>query len=235
MHTIHIQDINFEKLNLINCNGKEADIFLDEQTVYKLYKHPEKSYLVKERKLNILSTMKLNHAIIPHTKIVNSISLCGCMMDYVEEKTIKDYILTTEELIAVFKKISTTVKEYHGSGVIIGDFHIYNILFPTLEDYYFIDLDGGRIKGFASDHIPALTYRFLKSIGVQNSMVDERFDNLSILLSFLYLLFDKQPLYTLEQYQLDKLIEEKEVMCEAPFIRRLRKGNIDIPYFYQLF
>lgn len=235
MLTIHIQDINFEKLELLNSDGQEADIFSDGKLIYKIYKNSNKSFFVKERKLDILSTMKLSHAVIPIMKIRNSHSLCGCVMNYIEEVKIKEYSLTTKELITLFKCFSTTVKEYHGTGVIIGDFHMNNILLPNLENYRFIDLDGAKIKGLASDHIPTLTYHFLETIKINKVSIDEKFDNLSIILAFLYLLFDNLPLYRLEQYELDKLIKEKEIACEAPLIRKLRKGNIDIPYFYQLF
>ena len=154
-------------------------------------------------------------------------------MDYVKGKSIFELNLNKNQLINIFKQMSAYLKYYHNYGIILADINLSNIIFTTNNTFNFVDIDSARIYDLSHDSIPALTYNFLISHGydISKISIDEHFDNLSLILNFLYVLFEYHPIYKLDQYQIDEYLEVKEI--DKPFVKELLRK--DVPYFDQVF
>ena len=229
METINVYNLDFEHLDLINHRGKEADIFSDYKTVYKIYKSRYIDLDLKNIKLELLSELSLKGLIIPKKKLVNPY-LAGFTMDYVAGKEIGEVSFTTSQMITLFKTISNLLKVYHANKIILGDINKSNILIKTPEEIYFCDVDSCSIEGFECDSIPFITYKFLKFLGIDHKIIeiDEDFDNLSVFLLFLYILLDKQYFWTLTDYDLDKKLEDKQLSRQ--FVKTFKRKLIKVPY-----
>lgn len=174
---------------------------------------------------------------MPRDKIVSSERLHGYSMEYIRGKSIFELNLNKKQLIDLFRKISSYLKYYHKYGIVLADFNLSNILFTSKSDFHFVDVDSARIYDLPHDSIPAITYNFLTSHGCDASKVaiDENFDNLSLILNFLYVLFEGHPIYNLSQYEIDEYLEKKEIEEQKPFVKALFHSHGDAPYFDQVF
>ena len=174
---------------------------------------------------------------MPRDKIVSSERLHGYSMEYIRGKSIFELNLNKKQLIDLFRQISSYLKYYHKYGIVLADFNLSNILFTSKSDFHFIDVDSARIYDLPHDSIPAITYNFLTSHGcdVSKVAIDENFDNLSLILNFLYVLFEGHPIYNLSQYEIDEYLEKKEIEEQKPFVKELFHSYGDAPYFDQVF
>ena len=220
---------------MISTSSKEADIFSDYQTVYKIYKGKDVDLDLKEIKLDILSTIIMDGLILPKQKIADD-KLIGYTMDYVAGDFITNFKFTSLELISLFKKLSQLLKYYHNHGIILGDINISNILIKSIDEVYFCDIDSCKILDFPNDGIPLLTFNYLKSLGInpRKIAVNEKFDNLSLFLIFLYVIFDKKNILSLSEYDVDKTLEEKQFENQKPFVKQLKKQLVDVPYLEEV-
>lgn len=156
-------------------------------------------------------------------------------MNYINGKSIFDLNLSTQQLIELFKQLSRYLKYYHQYGIVLADLNLTNIIFDERNIFYFVDIDSARIHALPNDNIPTIVHNYLLSKGYKTSefVIDESFDNLSLLLHFLYLIFGNTPIYNLDQKQIDEYIETKKI--EIPFIKKFVKEETKVPYFDQMF
>ena len=173
--------------------------------------------------------------ILPKQKIADD-KLIGYTMDYVAGDFITNFKFTSLELISLFKKLSQLLKYYHNHGIILGDINISNILIKSIDEVYFCDIDSCKILDFPNDGIPLLTFNYLKSLGInpRKIEVNEKFDNLSLFLIFLYVIFDKQSILSLSEYDVDKTLEEKQFESQKPFVKQLKRQLVDVPYLEEI-
>ena len=171
--------------------------------------------------------------ILPKQKIIGG-NIIGYTMDYVNGSYINKLNLTNQELIQLFKKISSLLKHYHRYGIVLADINISNILVKSLDEVYFCDVDSCKIVDLPHENIPFLTYHFLEQLKIKYMSIDENFDRLSLYLLFLYIMLDKQNILLMSQYELDKKLAKTGLEKQKVFIKTIKKNLGEIPYLEEL-
>ena len=239
MEIIHMDDLDYASLDLFNYNGKEADLFKSGKVAYKLYKNIDIDREAKETKVEILNKLEHINLIIPNQKIYNNMGFNGYTMEYFDSCQLSNVKLSNQKLIKLFKKISIVLKWLHKNDIIVGDLNLTNILYKN-GDFKFIDLDSFKIGDIPNDNIPSLTHRTIiktNEVSIKDLIIDNNFDNLSLILCFLYILFNKKTFSKLEDEELEIGIKEFNEN-QKQLIKHLYYKNpleINIPYFDDIF
>lgn len=234
MEKIKLYTINFKKLKLISRFSEEAKLYSDYSTVYKIFKD-DADIKIKEAKVEVLHSIVAEGLVLPKQKIMCG-NFIGYSMDFVKGKYITELKLDINQLINLFKKLSSLLKTYHNLGIVLGDLNFTNILIKSLEEVYFCDVDSCKILSYNIDCISFLTYDYLLSIGIDVTKlsIDKNLDNLSLYLLFLYMLFNKKSVLNISQKRIEEQLEKYGLQEQKGIIKMLKKKVIEVPYFEEI-
>lgn len=233
METIRLYTINLKNLKRISRFSAEADLYSDYRTVYKVFKD-DVDFKVKEAKVEALHSVVAEGLVLPKQKIVCG-DFIGYSMDFVKGKYITDLKLDINQLINLFKKLSSLLKMYHNLGIVLGDLNFTNILVKSLEEVYFCDVDSCKILNYNINCIPFLTYDYLQSVGLSNKIsIDKNLDNLSLYLLFLYMLFNKKSVLHISPKRIEEQLEKYGLQEQKEMVKMLKIKFTEIPYFEEM-
>lgn len=146
--TIYKSDLNH--LKQIDCIGAEAYLYIDNNTIYKIYRDdmPKTRVLSIEEKLEALlqnsKVMSIPNINFPEKTIYIDHSFAGITQPYLNGyRNIKDMEYHYKHAIPIFKALSKTLKELHSHNAYFGDLNDKNIMYKE-GDVKLIDVDGIR-------------------------------------------------------------------------------------------
>lgn len=203
MDKININDINFNKIKMINTEATQSIIYRDIKYYYKIFKYYNHrdslmlNYLFRE-----LDGINIEGLLLPKYLITDNNNICGYITDNVGAKSL-DMIYTEnknldcKKFFEIMKKASILLKKLHEEKIVVCDFNISNILVDKKHNIYLCDIESFKYKGVTSDYVSKLLFLF--TYEYRNEMIDinENSDRLSLLLEFL------QVIYILATYEIN--------------------------------
>lgn len=245
MEKIELKEINFNKLNKIECTyHSEGNLYHDKNRVYKLFKSPRKKILIqKQRKIELLSDgKKIPNVIMPIDGICSGTKFRGYTMKYINnsialydnKKINKDY----QRLLPILLEVSQIVKKIHhdSRNIVVGDLSFHNIIVDNNSKPFFVDIDSCKISNLNNEKISALLYGLYKDKNINNIEINKDSDKLSLLLSFLDIIFEKNIL-NLNMHKYDELAEKIETLKNIKSILinlKYKKYIPKVPYLHEL-
>ena len=244
MKTTRLSSIDFSKMKkLENVISSESTLYIKKTKLLKIYRDLYYCELKKkEQKLEELNKIgKIASVIIPDEKIIsNDGIIAGCVMQYKKDAIpLYDYKKkhsSFDQYFKIVKDVTATTKTIHEKGIVIADLNFDNIIFDKNMNHYFVDLDSCSISKITWERLSSLLLGFLnyKNIKVTKSIINTNMDRLSLLLSFLYVIFDTPIQYVpINKYDelseqiillkdirkiLIDLISKNEAISEIPYI-----------------
>lgn len=203
MDKININDINFNKIKMINTEATQSIIYRDIKYYYKIFKYYNHrdslmlNYLFRE-----LDGINIEGLLLPKYLITDNNNICGYITDNVGAKSLdmiynKNKNLDCKNFFEVIKKISIILRKLHKEKIIVSDLNISNLLVDKKNNVYFCDIESFKYKGINNDYISKLLFLFMREYREEFIDINENSDRLSLLLEFL------QTIYILATYEIN--------------------------------
>lgn len=238
MEIINYNELDLSKLKKLDVDSSESDIYIDERSVYKIFKSDLDVYelTLKNEKLKLLEQKKIiNSIVLPNAKIVNP-GLIGIREDYIEGIDLCDsrQIYSNEEIISILINVSKDLQEMHKNHIIMSDLNFGNIRIDNDKNHHFLDVLSYSIDKIPTNEIPLILLEYLRKNKKKISTTENN-DKISLILLTVQLFIDKY-FYDITDYDFDKSKEKlrelrdlEEIYCD------LKKGYIkDAPYLHEL-
>lgn len=215
MERIQLNSINFDKLKKINCEHHlESELFHDNKKAYKIfYEYPKYKLVKKERKIELLHDgTKLPHVVTPIDKLDNDSQFIGYTMKYIYDSIplydIKRRNRDRKLLFKIISTISKSLQTIHTDprNIMVGDLNFNNIILDRSFNPYFIDFDSCKIDGLENETIPAILGGYFQNRNIKIPATNQNTDKISLLLSVLDIIFEKDIAY-ITMYEYDKKAE----------------------------
>lgn len=243
MQSCSVSDTYLKQLPKLQTASLESDLYIEGNTLLKMFKTDEPWKLVKkEHKVELLH----DGAKLPHTptiveKVKKDNYFAGYRMEFKKAFT-SMYEYDFDEygepcFFQLMRNTSKDVKKIHrdSRNIIISDLHLDNVLFLN-DEHSFCDLDSWQIGSICSETIPSI----LRDILLHKSLplvVDQNTDRLSLLASMILVFLDESPL-EISAYHYDSITED------VPTLRAIRnlvlnlkdptKSIPHIPYLHEV-
>jgi len=233
MKILDINDIDYEKLDILDVLSTESTIYFDDELIYKFYDNLPLATLERKRKKLFLLNEgeEIPDAIIPNILIKNkNILIASGMKRIINGNSLIKY-KNTDIFILLLYVISLSLKKIHNDprNIAVGDLHFNNILIDDKGKHYFIDFDSCAINGIIQDRLPRSLKQYALNRGDFDFEVSHKTDKLCMLLSFVNSLFGKE-IDTFSLYEYDKKAEQVQTLKNLREIfLNIKKNNIGIP------
>ena len=226
--------------------SRESNVYIYNGLIYKVFKDFDfETISHKEKKIELLNkTSSIKELVLPEKKILVNNKFIGYSMQYIANtKTLydsKNIIGTYSKFVETFKKISEVLKKCHSNNIILSDLSFNNIIIDNNLNIRFVDLDSAKINDLHSDKVSGLINRFYKSHGgsIWDSQVSPEIDKLSLILLFIYMIFDTEIQYVSDlEYNdtINKLCLSSQMLDIIELIKKFEHSKIDLPYIGDCF
>jgi len=245
MEKIKLKSINIDKLKRIKCKyHMESQLYHDNKKVYKIfYECPKYKLEKKERKIELLNEgPKLPHVVMPIDKLVRDCRFAGYTMKYIYDSIpLYDIKKRNPDYKLLFKIISTISKNLQtihsdSRNIMVGDLNFNNIILDKWFNPYFIDFDSCKIDSLENENIPAILWGYFQTRNIKIPITNQNTDKISLLLSVLDIIFEKDISY-ITTYEYDKkaeyiksLTNMKSIVLEMKKARKIPS----VPYVHEL-
>lgn len=237
MDKLYKSDINFDLLKKLPNQGTTSIVYKDKESkrCYKIFRDLscfEKSEIYLKFIEIYDDDIYEEGLLLPKTAIIDESGLSGYVCDYVEDsidlgnkyetdEEIK--IIDTKELSISIKNTSQLLEKAHSHNLIIQDLNFGNILEDKNNKTYFCDFDQCKYNGYQGEYVSAPLGRFT---GFRYINISKNTDNLSLLLGYLGLLFQKD-VRNVSKREYDKLKERLQTLKNIePYFNILLKDGI---------
>lgn len=238
MEIINYNELDLSKLKKLDVDSSESDIYIDERSVYKIFKSDLDVYelTLKNEKLKLLEQKKIiNSIVLPNAKIVNP-GLIGIREDYIEGIDLCDsrQIYSNEEIISILINVSKDLQEMHKNHIIMSDLNFGNIRIDNDKNHHFLDVLSYSIDKIPTNEITLIILEYLRKNKKKISTTENN-DKISLILLTVQLFIDKY-FYDITDYDFDKSKEKlRELRNLEEIYYDLKKGYIkDVPYLHEL-
>ncbi len=243
MKTINYDDIDFSKLDKINVESSESDIYVsdygfDKKKVFKMFKPCLDIYALtlKVEKLKLLEKRKINDSVVVPDHKILSPSYKGTVEDYIDGVDLWDArdIYDTEDIIEILSSSSTNLESMHEDNIVISDMNFGNIRIDKDKKPHFLD-----VLSYQIDKIPsnALSYELVEYLKRNKRKIkaSENNDRIAFLMLSISLLINKR-FSDITDYDYDKVSESITKLNNLRDVFYDLKNSYveNIPYFHQL-
>lgn len=200
MDKLYKSDINFDILEKLPNQGTTSIVYRDKESkrCYKIFRDLscfEKSEIYHKFIEIYDDNIYEEGLLLPEIAIIDESGLLGYVCDYVEDsidlgtkyETNKN-VIDTKTLSNSIKNASLLLEKAHSHNLIIQDLNFENILEDKNKKTYFCDFDQCKYNGYQGEYVSATLGRFT---GFRYINISKNTDNLSLLLGYLGLLFQK--------------------------------------------
>lgn len=240
MDKLYKSDINFSLLEKLPNQGTTSVVYKDKENkkCYKIFRdlsYFEKSKIYYKFIEIFEDDVKEEGLLLPEIAIIDESGLSGYVCDYVEDsidlgtkyETDKE-IIDTKDLSSSIKNASQLLERTHSHNLIIQDLNFGNILEDKNNKAYFCDFDQCKYNGYQGEYVSAPLGRFT---GFKYINITKSTDNLSLLLGYLGLLFQKD-VRNISKREYDKLKERLKTLKNIePYFNILLNDGITYHHY----
>lgn len=240
MHVLDINTLNFNKLNILNCNdATEGDLYYDKEVLYKMFINSINVQRKKRKLMALNDGFLIPNVVIPDTLLIDNYRTVGCGMPYIDNSISFRKYRNSNSFIMLLYLISLSLKNIHNDprNILIGDLHFNNIIIDQNLNHYFIDMDSCMIDGIRSDRIPHLLTFYVNFRNNFKFDISRETDRLCMYLATIEAIFG-YDIDGLSMYEYDEKAEQIYTLKNMrKFILQIKNnaaGIPNIPYLDEL-
>ncbi len=240
MQTINYQDIDLSSMELSKIQGTKSSVYIDNDKCYKIL---DKLYMSEKmnllKKFNGMDGITIDGVILPKELIMDRNMLVGYTMDYFKDSMdLYDFFtqgrfVDVNDIFLAVKKASLIARKAHEKGIVLQDFSFDNILSNKDSDIRICDIDGCKFNGEKSPFISRIMHNYFNVLLRRRFTIDENFDNQSLLLSMLCIIYHKMILKINDYDTLsDKINTLKSIRTIVSSL--LKNSKTKVPYLDEI-
>lgn len=204
--------------------GYEADLYLDKNTILKIFKNDNYITSSKKEKLELLKELNIPYLTNPIDEIKIDDELKGYTMDYFKSTTLYEYKTKNENKIELLKRVRNLMIDIHNKDIIIGDLKANNILINKKKEIKICDIDSFKINNYN----PEMLNYYAKIYFKKHNIYDEGMDIYSF--NFMTLLYLLNMSYTDTYFYIEELYRQPEDYKKEIFNELLNNSKYEQDY-----
>ena len=218
MDIIQYKDIELDEKDLNKSQGTKSKVYIKQLKCYKIFTDifdDERKIIFK--KFKEMEGMELKDVILPNELIMKDDLLVGYTMDYFSNsENLYDYFTKERfqdinEILNVTKRVSQMFRNIHSLGIKLQDISFDNILIDNNGNLKICDIDSCSYKNYQGSYISMASHLFYSTCKYKEPVIDESFDNVSLLLSALLTIYHKM-IFELRNKDYEKIAKHVQTL-----------------------
>ena len=224
MDIIKYKDIKLDKSELNKNQGTKSRVYVKNFKCYKIFTDmfdDEKKIIYK--KFKEMEGMKIEGVLLPKELIMKDNLLVGYTMDYFSDSIdlydyfTKDRYQDINEILKTTKRVSKMFKKIHSLGIKLQDVSYDNILIDKKGKIRICDIDSCSYKNYEGSYISMVSHLFYSTCKKEAPVIDESFDNASLLLSMLLTIYHKM-IFEMKNSEYEKMAKKVKTLENLKYL-----------------
>ncbi len=240
MEIINYKDINLSSMKSAIIQGTKSSVYINDNECYKILDglyNDEKKQLLK--KFYDMDGIDIENILFPKKIILDNEMLVGYTMDYFPQSiNLNDYFtknrfIDINDIFVATKKVSKILRKAHENRIILQDFSFDNILIDDNKNIKICDIDGCFYNEIKGPCISMIMHHYCNIFPDDYFILNENFDNQSLLLSMLCIIYHKMILKINDYDTLsDKINTLKSIRTIVSSL--LKNSKTKVPYLDEI-